>query len=89
MANELRERISNKVCVLHDATGRVVHIHRAVTLAGGRIMTDDELKERTRERAKAAGLDVSALSTLQVDGEKHEDLCNYRVDIATGQLRQV
>jgi hypothetical protein len=78
--------ISNKICVLYNSDGRIVHVHREVTLLGGQIFTDAEIEARARKLAMAQGHDTDALSALRIAGNDYERSAVYRVDVATKEL---
>jgi hypothetical protein len=58
---------SSKVCVLFNPKdGRVVHVHGATTLQGGKKVSDVELEKDATEHAKAFGHAVTGLKALHV-----------------------
>ncbi|MFZ0308327.1 MAG: hypothetical protein WAL89_09130 [Candidatus Sulfotelmatobacter sp.] len=58
---------SSRVCVLFDPKdGRVVHVHGATTIRGGKQFTDSELEKDATEHAKAFGHLVTGLKALHV-----------------------
>lgn len=88
--DSLNKPVSNKICVLYDAQdGRVVHTHQVLTMPGGRIVTDEEVEESAKDRAKRAGHDISGLSALRVAAEDCDCSSQYRVDLATKKLQKV
>jgi len=58
---------SSRVCVLFDPkNGRVVHVHGATTLPGGKKRSDAELETEATEHASAFGHSVAGLKALHV-----------------------
>jgi hypothetical protein len=73
---------STDTCVVYDpSTGQIRHVHRAITLAGGKHPTHAQLEARAMERARAHGVDVIGLKVLRVSGE-YDPMRKYRVDVA-------
>ena len=60
--------------------------HRVVTFPGRRIVAEQEVETRAKERATAAGHDITGLRALVVDGEKYNSSVPYRVDVAKKAL---
>jgi hypothetical protein len=88
--DSVKKPISDKICVLYDPLdGRVVHTHRVLTMPGGRDVTDEELEERAKDRAKRAGHDIKGLSTLRVTSDVCDCSSQYRVDLATKKLQKL
>jgi hypothetical protein len=58
---------SSKVCVLFDPRDRrVVHVHGATTIRGGKQFTDAELEKDAIEHAQGFGHAVAGLKALHV-----------------------
>jgi hypothetical protein len=91
MSNGLVSKpVSDKVCVLYDPKdGRVIHTHRALTMPGGRDVTDEELEACAKDMAKRAGHDITGLSSLRVPGEDCDGSSQYRVDLAMNKLQKL
>lgn len=91
MATNLHGRpVSKKTCVLYDPqNGSVVHTHSVVVMPGGRDVTDQELEERAKDRAKRAGHDIANLRTLPVAAEDCDGSSMYRVDLTTRKLHKL
>jgi hypothetical protein len=83
---KMPEPISHKICVLYNAEGAILHIHRVVTLLGGRTVPDEEVEARAKELASEAGHDIAVLHTLRVAAERYDRLATYRVDVAKKEL---
>jgi hypothetical protein len=74
-----------KTAVVYDASGRVIHTHHVVTLAGGTAMNDDQISARAMELAQdlVAGLRrtiTGKLETILVDGRTLRPGITYTVD---------
>ena len=91
MKNDLMNKpVSNRICVLYEPTeGRVIHVHRVLTMPGSRHVADDELEDRAKDCAKRAGHDVSGFSTLRVAGEDYDGSIQYRVDLEKKKLHAI
>jgi hypothetical protein len=82
--------VSRKISILYDPQdGRVVHTHTVLTTPGGQDVTDEELEERTRQRAERVGHAISGLRTLRVSSDECDASSQYRVNLATGKLEKV
>jgi hypothetical protein len=81
-----QQPILDKICVLYNREGRIVHTHREVTMPGGRTVTDDEVEAHGKELATAAGHDIRALSALRVAAEDYDESSAYRVDVEKKEL---
>jgi hypothetical protein len=77
--------VADKICVLYNSDGLIVHTHREVTYSGGQPRTDDEVEKHAKAHATKAGHDISALSTMQVRTEDY-DASAHRVDVAKKRL---
>ena len=76
-----------KICVLYNlATGRIVHMHRVITLPGGRKVDDAEMERRIRERSVSTGRDGSGLGVLHVDPNTYKMGAVYQVDVGAKKL---
>ena len=86
MKNQIPKIISDKVYLLYDGRGHILHTHRVVSAAGSKVITDEDGEKRARAQAEAAGHDVTVLSGLVVPGDKYDSSSHYRVDVAAKQL---
>jgi hypothetical protein len=78
---------SSTACVVYDAdTGLVRHIHRVVTLEGGREPTQQENEARAMAMLEAKGRKTSKLRALHVAGDAIEAHRCYAVEPKTRQL---
>jgi hypothetical protein len=86
MENAPPKYISNKVYLLYNVRGDILHAHRVVSVAGGKVITDEDVEKRAKAQAKAAGHDVTVLSGLAVPGDKYDSSSHYRIDVAAKKL---
>lgn len=86
MDNKLRKPISDKVYLLYNERGDIVHTHRVVSLRGGKVINDEDGEKRAKDRAKTAGHDLTILRTLIVSGEEYDSASHYRVDVSSKKL---
>jgi len=86
--NGTAEVMADRLAVVYDASGRIVHIHRVTTLRGGKSRSNAEISSAALEHAQrgryghlAAGADVLLLEAHELkQGHTH------RVDVATRTL---
>jgi hypothetical protein len=76
---------SEKACVVYEAkTGRIVHLHRVITLRGGKAPTESAIEAKALqlagERSKAA------LKALHIDSKSVQSERAYAVDLKKLQL---
>src|SRR5215469_6294103 len=62
-----------RTAVVYDSSGRVIHAHHVVTLAGGTTMDDDQIRARALKFAQdliagSSGTITGKLETVLVDG---------------------
>jgi hypothetical protein len=76
---------SDRLCILYNRDGHILHIHRVVSFYGSPSVTED-IETAARARAKAAGHDVTTLSALEIAGEQYDGSSLYHVDVARKQL---
>jgi hypothetical protein len=87
-ASELVDKRSPRVCVVYDPVdGRILHVHRLVTLSGGLARSEEEFHERAIELAKKAGHTCSNPSVINVPAGEMERATAYKVDL--GSLRVI
>lgn len=75
-----------QVCVLHDASGRVAHIHRIATFPGAKKSADAVVEARCREVAVQLGHDIKNLKALHVSGGELKPGMGYKVDVQKRKL---
>jgi hypothetical protein len=81
------EMVSDKICVLYNPEdGRIVHVHRSSTLAGGKITTDKEVEVHAKENAAAAGHRVETLHVLHLPAEAYDTSKFFVVDVTEKRL---
>jgi hypothetical protein len=82
--------ISEKICILYEkSSGRIAHIHRAVTMAGGHEFTKEVAESRAWEHAKIVGHEIEGLDILLVAADEFDTLSSYRVDPVSKKLQRV
>ena len=81
--------VSDKVALVYDATGKIVHIHRVTTLKGGRARSDEEIVRAAREHGSRGHHSIPASGTEVLLGEAHELKPGHvhRVDVTTRSLK--
>jgi hypothetical protein len=77
---------SLQVCLLHDASGRVVHIHRVATLPGAKKTSASEVEARCVHVAKQLGHKTEGLTTLHVREGELKLGTPYKVDVKAKKL---
>jgi hypothetical protein len=78
---------SHQACVVYEAkTGRVVHLHRAITLRGGKAPTKSAMEARALELA--GGGSRAAVKVLHLDPESVQSGSAYKVDLKKLKLVQ-
>jgi hypothetical protein len=78
---------SSRACVVYDAdTGLIHHIHRVVTLAGGREPTEQENENHAMALLEAKGRKTRALRALHVAGNAIDPHRRYAVEPKTQKL---
>jgi hypothetical protein len=78
---------SDHACAVYDAkTGRIEHVHRVITLKGGKTPERTEIEARAIEMATRNGRAASQLKTLLVSADKLHEGARYKVDLKTGSL---
>jgi hypothetical protein len=88
-SKRLHKPISDRICVLYNLDGHILHTHREVIFPGARNRTGDELEARARELARARGHDIGALNALRFERKDPSSVYRsfiYRVDVATKTL---
>jgi hypothetical protein len=79
-----------RLCVLYNPNeGTIVHTHRVTTFPGGHKVDKAEMEKRIRERATAAGRDLTGLEILHVQPEEYKPRTQYRVDVRARKLVEV
>ena len=78
---------SEKACVVYEAkTGRVVHLHRVITLRGGKAPSANAIEARALELAgQRSG---AAVKVLHLDPESVQSGSAYKVDLKKLKLVQ-
>lgn len=70
---------SEQACVVYEAkTGRVVHLHRVITLRGGKAPTKNAMEARALELA--GGGSRAAVKVLHLESESLQSGSAYKVD---------
>ena len=64
------EVTAERVFVVEDRSGHVVHVHRVLTHGNAKSMTDDEAKKRALEFAGKIGHDTKSLNVRRYDDYK-------------------
>jgi hypothetical protein len=78
---------SEQACVVYEAkTGRVVHLHRVITLRGGKGPSKDAMEARALELA--GGGSRAEVKVLHLDPESLQSGSAYKVDLKKLQLVQ-
>jgi hypothetical protein len=86
MNKEILKPESDKLCILYNQDGYILHIHRVVSFPGSHTMTAGDIEVAAKARASKAGHDVSKLSALQVSGDKYDGSSLYYVDTKRKEL---
>lgn len=78
---------ATRCCVLFDPTdGCIRHMHKVVTMPGGRETSEKEMEQRIVHLAKGMGLETDNLHLLHVDPERLAAGSVYAVDPRTRTL---
>ena len=80
-----------RTAVVYDSSGRVIHAHHVVTLAGGTTMDDDQIRARALKFAQdliagSSGTITGKLETIMVDGRALLPGTTYTVDTKRCEL---
>jgi hypothetical protein len=83
-------RVQSAVCcVAYDKTsGKIHHIHEAVTMEGAEETPRDHIERAALALAGERGHDVGSLAVLFVDSAQFEPRVRYRVDVRSRALVQ-
>jgi hypothetical protein len=82
--------ISDKLALVYDESGKILHIHRVTTLDGGRSRSDDEITRAALEYAKHGrykDLVSSKANVLVVEPHEMKVGHTHRIDVASRTLR--
>ena len=76
-----REIASEQTCVVYDATGRIHHVHRVVTLRGGTEPKRSDIEARALEIARTRkGARKTQVKTLMVAPDQLQAGSTHKVD---------
>jgi hypothetical protein len=81
--------IADKLALVYDKTGEILHVHRVTTLEGGRSRSDEEigraaLDHAKRSRHKRASAEAEV---LVIEAHELKPGHTHRVDVAKRVLR--
>ena len=80
MADKVMQPKSVALCVLHDADGKIIHIHRTWTYEGGVESSQADVEREAKRVAALMRHDVSKLQTLHAPHEAIGRGKAYRVE---------
>lgn len=80
---------ADKVALVYDKTGEILHVHRVTTLEGGRSRSDEEIGGAALDHARLSRRNLAAAETEVLVLEAHElkPGHTHRVDVAKRVLR--
>lgn len=79
--------LAEKCCIVFEAaSGKICHVHRAVTMAGASERTDKAIADRALELAKKHGAGDAQLDVIHVDPKVLETRGSYHVDVKNRAL---
>jgi len=81
--------VREKVGLLYDRSGRIMHAHRITALRGGKMVDEKGLEKRTLELAKRRNLSTAKLKFLSVSPKEFGVSGQFRVDPKSGRLVKV
>jgi hypothetical protein len=77
---------SEKACVVYEAkTGRIVHLHRVITLRGGKAPSASAMEARALE---LAGQRSASVKVLHLEADSVQSGSAYKVDLKKMKLVQ-
>jgi hypothetical protein len=78
---------SDRACVVYDSkTGRILHVHRVITLRGGEDPTGPQIEARALELMIKGKRKAAKVKTLLVDPQRLGAGSVHRVNIRTRSL---
>jgi hypothetical protein len=78
--------VSEKLCVVYDAKGKVVHMHKVSTMEGAVTPSDDLIKARALEHAekmKNVGISATKLKAVLVEPKSFHPGSSHTIDLKT------
>jgi|SRR5271166_6674659 len=80
--------VADRLALVYDSSGRILHHHRVTTLQGRRTRTEVEVREAALAHAKSAQAHdwVGEASVLLVEPHELEAGHTHRVDVASQTL---
>lgn len=81
--------VSEKLCVVYDAKGNVVHMHKVSVMEGAVTPPDDQIKGRALEHAmklKKEGAPTTELKTVFVEPKSFQPGSSHTIDLKTLKL---
>jgi hypothetical protein len=79
--------IEDKLALVYDNSGAILHIHRVTTLQGGKKRSDEEIARAALEHAKRSQYKISGAEVLLVEAHEMKPGHTHRVDVAARALR--
>jgi len=81
--------IADKLALVYDGTGRILHVHRITTLEGGRSRSDEEIRRAALDHAKRSRHKLSSdgVQVLLVEAHELKPGNIHHVDVAARVLR--
>ena len=74
-------------CIVFDAAnGKIVHVHRVVTMEGSHHHSDQTIAERALALAKKHGAKAAALDTIMVETTMLKSRERFAVDLKSREL---
>jgi hypothetical protein len=78
---------SDRACVVYDAkTGRILHVHRVITLRGGEDPSGPQIEARALELMRTDKKKTPRVKTLLVDSKNFRSGTVPRVNVKTRSL---
>lgn len=84
------QTISDKLALVYDESGRILHIHRVTILQGGRPRSDDEIGRAALDHARRGrnnDLIPSKANALVVEAHQMKPGHTHRIDVGSRALR--
>lgn len=80
--------IADRLAVVYDRSGRILHHHRVTTLAGGRVRTDEQVAEAALAHAKdSRGDDLApGVAVILIAPSEFTAGHTHRVDVGARRL---
>jgi hypothetical protein len=81
--------VADKITLVYDPKGEILHVHRVTTLQGGKSRSDEEISRAAVEHAKRAPQSrlSAGANVLVVEAHEFKPGHAHRVDVATHALR--